>query len=303
MPFRAVIAITSAGLLAGCTIPDVSGELTTMDKAVADTARDYRAALQIDAGSGQRSLINAAVANRSVVMDLTDGCQARAARVQGIAQNCDIDAGGLPDLTLSLGRADQQWRMISGYVQALTELASARSDAEVSKASGKLTGALSRMSQTVSGGSVSPLLVKLADNKAGVDKAISLAVRQYQFRELRKAINKGHAPLARILLNLRDVAKANGAQSRQQAFLKLQDAADHADELRQTGSDAQYRAALRDLYQARDAFHAYERTGLIPRLERLVRVHGALRDRVNQRATPQEIAALLEDLRDLEQSF
>lgn len=294
-----MLAALSGLVLTGCNRPDISAELQSFDKAVTATAKDYRAAFNINPATQRESLINTAVANRSVPIDLTEGCVGSAVREPGEGP-CDIDFSGLGRADLTLGTADRQWVLISDYIKALSGLANAKTDRQISGASISLIAALNRMGKARGRSS---LFSTLSENKTGIAKVASFAAKQYQARLLREAITDGHKPLERLLLNLRDIAAAKGATTRQQAFDTLEEFADRADDMRLDGTAAQYRDALRDLYQARDAYRAYDQSALIPRLDRLVRVHAVLRDQVRRDATPDEIADLLRDLKELEQSF
>jgi hypothetical protein len=298
--FLAAVAAT----LTGCTTPDLGPEVVAFSSAVDSVSNDYRKTLQITGTTVLDERIDAVVADRTRVIQPTSGCVAVAAEVEGAdISRCTLDwsATTLPEG--SLGRASLQLDLIAEYVSALTLLATSKSSAEVASATGAAIASLGQLGAATGSDGLSSVAAKLKERTPGITGALTFALEQKRFRLLRQITADADEPLQRILRSLEQTAVARGERSADDAFREFTAANAAMDDAKLDGSDPEYRLAIRNFLAAHEAYVRFAKTGLTMRLRLIAQTHAAVADRLKRPANAEDIVALLEKLKSIEEDF
>ena len=291
-------------VVASCTTPNLSGELTSFSGSVGSVSSKYKTALGLDGEATIRAAeTDALVADRRKLIQLTSACQGVAGRIPGQSlDDCRINRDNAEPPEISKARALNQLTYLADYVEALSLLATANTPAEIDTASATLINAVGALSGETGGGLVG-LAADLKADKEAIGDSLNFAAEQYRYRRLRRIVAAADPAVARIVENLVQVAEAEGHATAAAEFAKLRAAQTKMDLAKLQGTDAAYRTAITEFYAAFDAYKKALETGVVPQIYRISTTHNALLRRLESPKDPEEVLALLKQLKDLQTAF
>jgi hypothetical protein len=301
MPLVCTCALVSA---AGCTSPDVSAEVGTFSKAVTEVSASYRQSLGIGPATIREGQIAALVGDRTSSLGLATDCLSEGTGDDQVSiSSCVLDDGGITLGEHTLARAETQLILLADYFAAIDALAKSTSPVDVENAASAAIASVGALDAALPGTGLGAFAATLKERRTGISKVSGFLTDQYRYGKLRRIVADADPAVSRIVLALRDAAEANGVEPTRAAYERLNEARGRMDALQLGGSDAEYAAAVRGFMAEYDAFVAYRKTGLLPRLELIAETHAALRDRLTGPATTGEIIALIDRLNAIDVAF
>lgn len=290
-------------IIAACSSPDLTAEVGSFAEAVQNVSGEYRSALAIDSETVRRGQIDALVADRKQVVQLSTACdQLGTDDPASHISDCVIDDSTVVLAENSAARAETQLLLLADYFAALDALVKSKGPTDIKNASAAALSSIGLLDAALPKPGLGAFAKTLQERRAGIANAAGFLAEQYRYGQLRKIVAEADPAVSRIVLALKDAALAAGVESPGEAYDRLvekQNAMDAASR----GDPANYRAAVEAFYAEYDAFVAYGRSGLIPKLDLIKATHAALRQRLSGPASLEEIAKLISQLNALKSDF
>jgi hypothetical protein len=284
----------------GCTSPNVTAEVGTFAEAVKGVSAEYRTALAIDSGTIREGQVEALVADRRQLLQLTTGCDQLGTNDPTVSiSDCAIDESGVVLPENSVARAETQLLLLADYFAALDTLAKSKGPTDIQNGTAAALAAVGELDKVLPKPGLGAFAQTLQERRTGIANLAGFAAEQYKMRELRKVVTEADPAVARLVRALKDSALAAGIEPPSAAYDRLVQKQNAMDDLAADGDPAAYRAAIQAFLAEYDAFVAYRKTGLIPRLDLIAETHAALKDRLTGSATLAEIATLIDRLNSL----
>lgn len=291
-------------VLVGCTSPNVTAEVGTFAEAVQDVSKDYRNALAIDGGTIREGQIEALVADRRQLLQLSVGCdQVGTNDPAASITDCSLDDSGVTLPENSVARAETQLLLLADYFAALDTLVKSTGPTDIQNGTATALAAVGELDKVLPKPGLGAFAKTLQERRSGIANLAGFAAEQYKMRQLRKVVTEADPAVRRLVLALKDSAVAAGVERPVDAYDRLVEKQNAMDDLAQSNDPAAYRAAIQAFLAEYDAFVVYRKTGLVPRLDLIAATHAALKDRLTGSATLPEIATLIDRLNSLKTDF
>jgi hypothetical protein len=286
-------------LVAACSSPDLTAEVGTFAEAVRGVSGEYRSALAIDSGTVRRGQVDALVADRKQVVQLSTACDQLGTNDPAVSvSDCVLDDSTVVLPENSMARAEMQLLLLADYFAALDTLVKSKGPTDIQNATAAALSAVGKLDAALPKPGLGAFAQTLQDRRAGITKAAGLLAEQYKYGQLRKVVAEADPAVSRIVLALKDAAVAAGVEPPAAAYDRLVEKQNAMDDASR-GDPAVYRAAVDAFYAEYDAFVAYRKSGLIPRLDLIKATHAALRQRLSGPASLTDVATLIDRLNTL----